>query len=150
MDALSGQLDDVAGGDAVTVALWCVLIAGLLPYVATAIAKAGADYDNRDPRAWLAQQQGYRRRASAAATNGFEVLPLFAAAVLIAQLLHAPQSSANLLAIGFIVARGLHLACYLLDRATLRSIAWLLGLLCVIGLFVISAWAGRAAAAFTG
>ncbi len=139
MDALSGQLDDTAGGDAVTIALWCVLIAGLLPYVATAISKAGADYDNRDPRAWLAQQHGYRRRAGAAALNGFEALPLFAAAVLIAQLLHAPQSSANLLAVGFIVARALHLACYLAGRSTLRSIAWFAGLLCVIGLFVISA-----------
>jgi uncharacterized MAPEG superfamily protein len=88
-----------------TIALWCVLIAGLLPYAATAIAKAGADYDNRDPRSWLALQQGYRRRAGAAAMNGFEALPLFAAGVLIAQLLHAPQSSANVLAIGFILAR---------------------------------------------
>jgi len=139
MDALSGQLDDAAGGGAVTIALWCVLIAGLLPYLATAISKAGADYDNRDPRAWLAQQHGYRRRAGAAAMNGFEALPLFAAAVLIAQLLHAPQSSANLLAVGFIVARGLHLACYLAGWSTLRSVAWFAGLLCVIGLFVISA-----------
>lgn len=122
-----------------TIALWCVLVAGLLPYVATAIAKGGADYDNRDPRAWLARQQGYRRRAAAAAMNGFEALPLFAAAVLIAQLLHAPQSSANVLATGFIVARGVHLACYLADWATLRSVAWFVALLCVIGLFVISA-----------
>jgi uncharacterized MAPEG superfamily protein len=139
VDTLSGQLDDAAGGGAVTIALWCVLIAGLLPYVATAISKAGADYDNRDPRAWLAQQHGYRRRAGAAAMNGFEALPLFAAAVLIAQLLHAPQSSANLLAIGFIVARGLHLACYLGGWSTLRSVAWFAGLMCAIGLFVISA-----------
>jgi len=122
-----------------SVALWCVLIAGLLPYLATAIAKAGADYDNRDPRAWLARQQGYRRRAGAAAMNGFEALPLFVAAVLIAQLLHAPQSAANLLAIGFIVARGVHLACYLVDWSTLRSVAWFVALLCVIVLFVISA-----------
>jgi uncharacterized MAPEG superfamily protein len=139
MDTLPGQLDDAAGGGAVTIALWCVLIAGLLPYVATAISKAGADYDNRDPRAWLAQQHGYRRRAGAAAMNGFEALPLFAAAVLIAQLLHAPQSSANLLAVGFIIARSLHLACYLAGWSTLRSVAWFAGLLCVIGLFVISA-----------
>jgi uncharacterized MAPEG superfamily protein len=122
-----------------TVALWCVLVAGLVPYVATVIAKAGVAFDNRDPRAWLAQQHGYRRRANAASMNAFEALPLFAAAVLIAQLVRGPQASANLLAIGFIVARVAHLACYLADLATLRSIAWFLGLLCVIGLFVISA-----------
>lgn len=73
-----------------TIALWCVLVAGLLPYVATVIAKAGTDFDNRNPRAWLARQQGYRHRASAASMNAFEALPLFAAAVLIAQVLRGP------------------------------------------------------------
>jgi uncharacterized MAPEG superfamily protein len=122
-----------------TIALWCVLVAGLLPYVATVIAKAGTDFDNRNPRAWLARQQGYRHRASAASMNAFEALPLFAAAVLIAQVLRGPQPSANLLALGFITARILHLACYLADLSSLRSIAWGLGMLCVLGLFVISA-----------
>jgi uncharacterized MAPEG superfamily protein len=122
-----------------TIALWCVLVAGLLPYVATVIAKAGVNFDNRHPRDWLAQQQGYRRRANAASMNGFEALPLFAAAALIAQVVRGPQPSANLLAIGFIVARAAHLACYLADLATLRSVAWFLGMACVIGLFVVSA-----------
>jgi uncharacterized MAPEG superfamily protein len=122
-----------------TLALWCVLVAGLLPYVATVIAKAGADFDNRDPRAWLARQQGYRHRASAASMNAFEALPLFAAAVLIAHVARGPQHGANLLALGFIAARALHLACYLADLSTLRSIAWGLGMLCVFGLFAISA-----------
>jgi uncharacterized MAPEG superfamily protein len=126
-------------GAAMTPALWCVLVAGLLPYVATVIAKAGARFDNHDPRAWLAQQQGYRRRADAAAKNGFEALPLFAAGVLIAQLLRGAQPAANLLAAGFIVARLAHLACYLADQATLRSICWFIGLLCVIGLFTLAA-----------
>jgi len=123
----------------VTIALWCVLVAGLLPYVATVIAKAGVAFDNRDPRGWLAQQQGYRRRANAASMNAFEALPLFAAAVLIAHLVRGPQASANLLALGFIAARCLHLGCYLADRATMRSIAWGLGMLCIFGLFVVSA-----------
>jgi len=122
-----------------TIALWCVLVAGLLPYVATVIAKAGTDFDNRDPRAWLARQHGYRQRAGAASMNAFEALPLFAAAVLIAHVLRGPQPSANLLAAGFIAARILHLACYLADLSTLRSIVWALGMLCVFGLFAISA-----------
>ena len=42
-----------------TIALWCVLVAGLLPYAATVIAKlGGARFDNRDPRAWLERQTG--------------------------------------------------------------------------------------------
>ena len=68
-----------------TIALWCVLVAGILPYVATSIAKAGAErYDNRDPRAWLDRQEGFRRRADNAQRNSFEAFPFFAAAVIVA------------------------------------------------------------------
>jgi uncharacterized MAPEG superfamily protein len=122
-----------------TLALWCVLVAGLLPYAGTVIAKAGAPFDNRDPRAWLERQQGYRRRADAASKNGFEAFPMFAAAVLVAQLLRGPQPAANLLGAGFIAARVAHLVCYLTDRSSLRSIFWFIGLLCVIGLFTLAA-----------
>lgn len=122
-----------------TVALWCVLAAGLLPYVAAGIAKAGAGYDNHDPRGWLARQHGFRSRANAAQANAFEALPLFAAAVLTAHLLHGPQRAADALALGFVGMRVLHLACYLADRAALRSLSWLGGMACVLALFVHSA-----------
>lgn len=40
--------------------LWSILVAGLLPYAGTAIAKWGfRRYDNHHPREWLAQQTGY-------------------------------------------------------------------------------------------
>ncbi|MCS6913164.1 MAG: MAPEG family protein [Myxococcales bacterium] len=82
-----------------TIALWCVLVAGLLPYVATAIAKGGAKgYDNRDPRGWLEKQQGVRRRANFAQMNAFEAFPLFAAGVLVAEHLQAPQGTVDGLA----------------------------------------------------
>ena len=39
------------------IALWCVLVAAVLPIVCVGIAKAkGPRYDNRNPRAWLAQE----------------------------------------------------------------------------------------------
>ena len=42
-----------------TIALWCVFIAGILPYVATIAAKAGLkNYDNNAPRSM--QLEGYR------------------------------------------------------------------------------------------
>jgi uncharacterized MAPEG superfamily protein len=119
-----------------TIALWCVLLAGLLPYVAAGIAKADSAYDNHDPRAWLARQQGYRQRANAAQANAFEALPLFAAAVLTSQLLHGPQRTADALALGFLAARVLHLVFYLADRALLRSCSWVCGIGCVIALFL--------------
>ena len=120
-----------------TTALWCVLIAGLLPYAATLTAKVGGTkFDNANPRDWLAEQSGFRRRANSAQLNGFEAFPLFAVAVLVAQALDAPQGRVDLLAIVFIVARVAHLGFYLADLATLRSLAWFVGLACAVAIFV--------------
>ncbi len=123
-----------------TVALWCVLAAALLPYLAATIAKAGgARYDNRDPRAWLERQDGFRARANNAQANSFEAFPFFAAAVIVAQLLQAPQERVDALAVIFIAARVGYLVCYLADWHLSRSIAWLVGWLACIFLFVSGA-----------
>ncbi|HEY4644678.1 MAG TPA: MAPEG family protein [Steroidobacteraceae bacterium] len=122
-----------------TIALWCVLVAGILPYVATLIAKSGREgFDNRDPRSWLAKQEGFRKRANAAQLNAFEAFPFFAAAVIIAHLLNGPQSLVNTLALVFIGARVLHLAFYLANQATLRSLAWFVGFGSIIAIFVVA------------
>ncbi len=93
-----------------TTALWCVLIAGLLPYAATLTAKiGGTKFDNANPRDWLGNQSGFRRRANSAQHNAFEAFPLFAAAVIIAQMLGAPQARVDLLAMVFVAARVAHL-----------------------------------------
>ena len=119
-----------------TIALWCLLIAGLLPYAAVMTAKAGARFDNHNPRDWLAKQDGYRRRANAAQANSFEAFPLFAVAVLVAFVLQAPQAKVDQLAMGFIAARVVYLACYLADWGTLRSIVWVAGMVCAVMIFV--------------
>lgn len=122
-----------------TTAYWCVLVAGVLPYFATLTAKAGAPYDNRHPRAWLATLSGWRARANAAQHNGFEAFPFFAAAVIIAHLAGAEQGRIDALALGFIAARVGHFAAYLADLPALRSLLWFLGLGCVFGLFAVAA-----------
>jgi len=123
-----------------TIALWCVLVAALLPYLAATIAKAGGErYDNRDPRSWLERQDGFRARANRAQLNGFEAFPFFAVAVIVAQLLQAPQERVDALAVIFVAARVGHLACYLADWHGARSIAWLVGWLACIFLFVSGA-----------
>jgi len=89
-----------------TTAYWCVLAAGLLPYLFVLISKAsGGRYNNRDPRAWQARLSGMPARAHSAHLNSFEALPLFAAAVIIAHLSGAEQSRTDLLALAFIVLR---------------------------------------------
>lgn len=122
-----------------SLALWCVMIAGWLPYAAVAVAKIKPSYDNADPRGWLEKQTGFRQRAVAAQHNSFEAFPFFAAAVLIAHVQHAAQAQVDLLAVAFIAARVLYLAMYLANLPTLRSLTWFLGFGCVFALFAISA-----------
>ena len=51
-------------------AIASLLVAGLMPIVCAGIAKAGQkNYDNHNPREWLAKQTGYRARANAAQGN---------------------------------------------------------------------------------
>lgn len=119
-----------------SIALWCVLITGLLPYLATVTAKAGARFDNHSPRDWLARQEGYRKRANAAQANAFEAFPLFAVAVIVAFLLQAPQAKVDMLAMGFVAARVVYFGCYLADWAAVRSIAWFAGIGCSVAIFV--------------
>ena len=119
-----------------TIAFACVLLMGLLPYVAAGIAKKGFEgYDNKLPRQWLAMQTGFRARANAAQANLFESLPFFFAAVIIASIAKAPQERLDLLAIGFVIARIAYLICYVANWPTTRSIVWLLGIACVVAIF---------------
>jgi uncharacterized MAPEG superfamily protein len=123
-----------------TTALWCVLIAGLLPYVAALAAKIGAaDFDNDEPRAWLAQQQGRRARANAAQQNGFEAFAFFAAAVIVAHITRGQQSQVDTLAMVFIAARVLYLVVYLGGWGTIRSLVWAVGMVSTVWIFLTPA-----------
>ncbi|PZQ14229.1 MAG: hypothetical protein DI565_12420 [Ancylobacter novellus] len=120
-----------------TVALWCVLAGGLMPIVCAGIAKAGArDFDNARPREWLDRLEGWRKRADAAQRNGWEAFPLFAVAVLVATLKGGPAGAVDGLAVAWLGFRVAYVACYLADRASLRSVFFALALLSAIAIFV--------------
>jgi uncharacterized MAPEG superfamily protein len=122
-----------------TMAFWCVLIAAFIPVMSAGIAKAGAKFDNNNPRDWLSKQEGYRRRANAAQANAFEAFPFFAAAVIVAFLLKAPQVQVDTLAMSFVAARIAYLIFYLADFAILRSVVWFAGVVCTVWIFVLGA-----------
>lgn len=123
-----------------TIAFWCVLIAGVMPFVFAGIAKVGdKSFNNRRPRDWYASITGYRKRAWWAQQNSFEAFPLFAAAVLVAHFAGAGQATVDALAIAFIAFRIAYGVCYLADVHLARSLMWLGGLLCCIGLFIAAA-----------
>jgi len=120
-----------------TIAFWCVLIAGFMPVALALISKAGdRKFDNRNPRIWYETLTGYRQRAAWAQANSFEIFPIFAAAVIIAHIAGAPQERMDLYAMVFIASRVAFAGFYLADRHLARSLAWTLGVLCIIGLFV--------------
>lgn len=123
-----------------TIALWCLMIATLLPILCTGIAKWGFEgFDNRRPREWLARQSGWRARANAAQANSWEALAIFAAGVLTAHLVAAPQARVDVLALVFIAARIAYILCYVTDKAALRSLVWLIGLAASLAMFVVGA-----------
>lgn len=119
-----------------TIAYTCLLIAALLPYVWTVIAKTSAPkFDNRDPRRWLAKQDNPRlQRANNAQLNAFEAFPAFAAGVLMAQFAGVDPARITWLAIAFVVLRVLHGITYVSGHHLARSAVWFGALGCVLGL----------------
>jgi uncharacterized MAPEG superfamily protein len=118
-----------------TIAIWCVLIAGLLPYAV--FGPAASKLNARLPRGSSAQQlEGLPARAHGAHLNHFEAFPLFAAAVIIAHMLERASALVNGLAVAYIVVRLFYTAMYLTDRQPLRSASFFLGLLIAIAIFV--------------
>lgn len=115
-----------------TIANWCVLAACLLPIVTVGLAKGGSAkvpreagrYDNNNPRGWANGLSGWRQRANAAQQNGFEALPLFIAAVVLAQQAQANQTRIDQLAVLFIAIRIVYIITYLMNQGTLRTLVW--------------------------
>ena len=120
--------------------IYLILAACLLPYVFTMFAKKAGGFkakDNQNPRDFLEQSTGVAKRANAVQQNSFESLPLFIAAVLMAEYLVMPQSLIMTFGIGYLIFRVLYGICYLANWATLRSIMWLLSMLCPIALLLL-------------
>ena len=115
--------------------VYLIIIACLLPYVFAVVAKMAGGFkreDNQNPREFLAKTTGLAARANAVQQNSFESLPLFIAAVLMAEYMVIPQVVVMMFGIAYIVLRIIYGICYLANWATLRSIVWMLSLLCPI------------------
>ena len=93
--------------------------------------------DNQNPRDFLSKTTGLAARANAAQQNSFESLPLFIAAILMAEYMVVPQTVIMTFGIAYIVLRIIYGICYLANWATLRSIIWILSLLCPICLLLL-------------
>ena len=120
-----------------TIALYCVFIAAILPYLVVQYAKWSREYrteGNRAPRRFAEGLSGKKQRAYWAHQNGFEAFPAFAAVVIIAHVVGRAGATIDALAVTFIAARVLYSLFYILDWPNSRSAAWFLGLACVLGM----------------
>jgi uncharacterized MAPEG superfamily protein len=114
-----------------------LLVAGVLPVCSTAIAKWGfSQFDNHNPREWLAHQTGFRARANAAQHNAFEAFPFFAAAVVLGLVLQLDAAVLDRYCLVFVAARVLYLAAYVADFAAFRTLCWLTGYASCIAIYV--------------
>ncbi len=116
-----------------------VIISGLLPIVCDGLAKWGfKNYDNREPRAWLAAQEGWRARANAAQQNSFEAFPFFAAGVVFALLAGTEPERILPVCWFFVATRLAYIGCYLADKATIRTLFWTAGMGATLRLFAFA------------
>lgn len=120
--------------------IYLILIACLLPYVFTCLAKVLGGFkqqDNANPRQFLEKTTGIAARANAIQQNSFESLPLFIAAILMAEYMVIDQTIIMTLGIAYLVLRVCYAICYLANWATLRSVIWTLSLCCPIYLLIL-------------
>jgi uncharacterized MAPEG superfamily protein len=122
-----------------TIAELCLLgmvLLTLLVLVPAKISGRGA-FDNAYPRDPAFYIKGPRTRALGAHQNGLEAFPLFATAVLLAEMRGVPQHAIDGLALAFLGARIAYAVCYLGDRPTMRSIIWTLALVFNLAIFLL-------------
>lgn len=122
-----------------TIAMWCVFIAAMMPYIFTTIAKAGSGkkFNNSKPRESLAALElGWAKRANFAQQNSFEALSTFVPAVIISHFVGVEQTTIDNLAMLFIVFRVVYGFCYIFNYNKLRTLIWAGGFTCVIKLFL--------------
>lgn len=129
-----------------TTPLWCLVFVALLPYLLSfsggyfRMRQFGA-VDNKHPRLQAAQLEGVGARAYAAQANAWEALAVFTAAVVVLHVANpeaARGTTAANLSLGFLATRVAHPIAYLANQDLVRSLVFLLGLVCVFGIFWIA------------
>jgi uncharacterized MAPEG superfamily protein len=129
-----------------TTPLWCLVIVAFLPYP---LAWVGAYFkqkqfgtiDNKHPRLQVARLEGAGARAAGAQANAWEALAVFTAVLAVLHFANpevARGSTAANLSLGFLATRIVHPIAYLANIDIVRSLVFVVGLACAIGLVWIA------------
>ncbi|WP_207061339.1 MAPEG family protein [Motiliproteus sp. SC1-56] len=117
------------------VSLLPILLAGLSHYFR---AQMFGRVDNAQPRAQQAQLTGAGARVVAAQQNAWESLVVYTVAIFIAHAAGVDLHELTVPALLFVGFRLLHALFYVLDRSTLRSLAFSGGMGCCVYIFVVA------------
>ncbi len=129
-----------------TIPLWTLLVATLLPYVWYTLAnplrkQEFGTLDNDHPRLQQAKQTGRGARATSASANAFEALGVYAPAVLVAHLQAPASDLAAKLALAWVALRIAHGLFYIGDKAAARTACFVLASLCAFAMYMVAAHA---------
>ena len=126
-----------------TLADLCLLgaVAIIIGTIGIAKAQGRGRFDNARPRDPEFYKDPFRARALWAHQNGIESFPLFAAAVILAEMRGARQPVVDALAAAFLLVRIAYVAAYLADRPRLRSAVFALGFAVTLAIFFTPLWA---------
>jgi uncharacterized MAPEG superfamily protein len=127
-----------------TTPFWCLFVITLMPFVIAPIGgyfknKQFGSLDNKNPRLQSRMLEGTGARAQAAQENSWEALAVFSVAVIVNHLAGGNPGTASTAAMVFVAARLVYVAAYIADIDKLRSGVFLVGLICVVTLFVSAA-----------
>ena len=119
------------------ISLGCLLFVGFLPMVCAGISKSKLDYDNKNPRVWLANQTGFRSRANSAQQNSWEAFLWFSVAILAVNTNGLAQTSEiEVMAFLYVVLRIFYITAYVSDFAMLRTVFWSIAFVINILIFI--------------
>ena len=127
-----------------TVPFWCLVVVIFIPLVLAGLgggqrSKAFGEADNKNPREQAKKLDGIGARVYAAQENAWEAAIMFSVAVITTHLAGLSPSEAAPYTIAFVLLRVAHAFCYVRDIDKVRSAVFILGLICIITLFVKAA-----------
>lgn len=127
-----------------TLPFWTILFVMMLPNLIAALGdylkvKEFGRFDNNDPRGQYALSKGAASRAWHAQQNAWEAAIFYVPSVLVAHLAGVSVEAMTTTCLVFCAARIAHLIFYIADLATLRSLSFVVALVCCLRLFWLAA-----------
>ncbi|KAK9718036.1 hypothetical protein K7432_005790 [Basidiobolus ranarum] len=118
--------------------IFATFLIWFLTLVPVRLAQRRAGFDNANPRQQYNNLSGWGSRAVACNNNTFEAFAFFGIAALVHYFGNPSSTAGVVFCILFVVVRGVYPFLYIFDYSSTRSAVWVIGLACIMGLFIDS------------